>query len=120
MKHAQEIDIHKIGPHGTLKSYVIGFILSMALTLFAFFLVDQQVLQSSDLVITIVTLAVIQMVIQLIFFFHMNKESPPFWNLCIFLFMALVLGIVVIGTLWVMYHLNYNMDMSHMPTHGSF
>lgn len=117
MKHHPEtFDINTIGPHGSLIEYIIGFVLSLILTLAAFYLVSEHILSGLELTLTIVGLAVTQFVIQLIFFFHMGKEVSPHWNLYTFLFMLLVMFILVVGTFWIMYHLNYNMEeMMNIP-----
>src|SRR3546814_1615888 len=39
----------------------------------------------------------------------MGKGSDSRWNLIMFLFMVLVVFIVVVGSLWIMANLNYNM-----------
>lgn len=100
-------------------TYVIGFILSIILTLAAYLLVDQHVVSGhmawghSFLMVAVVALALVQMIVQLIFFLHLGRESKPYWNLIVFLYAFLLVTIIVIGSLWVMYHLNYN--MMHMP-----
>ncbi len=100
--------------HGSLKSYSLGFGLSIFLTLVAFLPVLRHVhshhLIYSDnwLIFWVTGLAVVQLVIQLLFFLHLGRESKPRWNLTIFLFMLMVVVIIVAGSLWIMYHLNYN------------
>ena len=92
----------------TIKSYVIGFILSIVLTLIAYFLVIDNMLSRNPLLATIIILALLQMWIQLKFFLHIGHESYPRWKLLSFLFMGLVLFILVFGSLWIMSELNYN------------
>ncbi|MFA6916103.1 MAG: cytochrome o ubiquinol oxidase subunit IV [Parachlamydiales bacterium] len=118
MRHPPEtIDLNKIGPHGTLKDYIFGFVLSLLLTLTAFYLASEHVFEGWNLVLAIIGLAVVQFIVQMIFFFHIGKEASPQWNLYSFLFMLLIMFILVIGTFWIMYHLNYNMDENmKMPT----
>jgi cytochrome o ubiquinol oxidase operon protein cyoD len=57
----------------------------------------------------IVTLALIQLFIQLVFFLHLDRGSKPRWNLGILAFAILVVVIIVFGSLWIMANLNYNM-----------
>lgn len=99
--------------HGTLKSYLIGFIVSLILTILSFTLVAAKLLSGSGLVYTIATLALIQATLQLLFFLHLGKEAKPRWETLIFGFMVLMLLIIVIGTLWIMSDLNDRM-MSNM------
>lgn len=101
---------------GTVKFYMLGFILCILLTLAAYFLVAQSLLTGMTLIFAILGLGVIQMAVQLIFFMHLAGEKNPHWNLLVFFFMLLVLVIIVFGSLWIMYNLNYRemppMDMS--------
>lgn len=100
--------------------YVSGFILSLVLTLMAFWLVFQAIdgdgsrLPVGTITMMLVGLAVVQLLIQLFFFLHLGHEAKPKWNLTIFLFMLIVLGILVFGSLWIMDNLNYNMTPQEM------
>lgn len=95
--------------HGTFKSYFVGFILSIALTLGAYFLVVQHSFSRHALIWTLVGFGIAQALVQLLFFLHLGSESKPRWNLLVFLFMTLVLVIVVGGTIWIMLDLNNRM-----------
>lgn len=95
--------------HGSIITYSVGFILSVMLTAEAFLAVSKRIFAGGQLVAFVTALAVAQLLVQLIFFLHLGRESKPRWNLTVFLFMLLVLGIVVIGSLWIMHNLNYNM-----------
>jgi len=90
-------------------SYVIGFVVSIILTLTSYTLVQKHLLPMAGLVATIVVLAVAQLVTQLIFFLHLGEEKGARWKLMTFVFALIMVVIVVGGSVWVMYHLNYNM-----------
>lgn len=100
--------------HGTLKSYLIGFIASLLLTCASFLLVATRVLSAQTLLYTIIILALLQALVQLRLFLHLGQEAKPRWETFVFYFMVLTLLVVAIGSLWVMYDLNYRM-MSPMP-----
>jgi cytochrome o ubiquinol oxidase operon protein cyoD len=96
----------------TLKSYVIGFVLSVLLTLAAYFLVtDPAYFHASYgmIVPIILILAIIQLLVQLIFFMHLAHESGPRWKLAVLISTIGIVLIVVVGSIWIMNHLNYNM-----------
>lgn len=95
--------------HGTLLSYSVGFALSIILTLAAYVSVVNKSQNARTVVIIIVGLAIAQLLTQLLFFLHLGRESKPRLRLVVFLFMTLVLGILVIGSLWIMDNLDYNM-----------
>ena len=100
---------------GTLRAYVIGYLLSVALTLTAFGLVEAhihaayQATSNNPIIAVIMGLAIVQFFIQLYFFLHLGKETSPRWKLWTFGFMLGVVIILVVGSLWIMANLNYRM-----------
>jgi cytochrome o ubiquinol oxidase subunit IV len=94
---------------GSLKSYVTGFVLSIVLTGIPFALVMTSHLTHLAIVITIVVFAVIQILVHLVFFLHLNTSSDQHWNLLVFAYTVVLLGILVGGSIWIMFHLDYNM-----------
>jgi len=101
---------------GNLASYLAGFGLSVVLTLAAFLLVYQhnhsqsQVFSHKYLMGALLGLAIVQLFVQLLFFLHLDRESKPFWNLQVAILAAGVVLILVIGSIWIMNNLNYNMN----------
>ncbi len=100
--------------NATLKSYITGFILSIILTLAAYLAVMNHMFDGGVLLTIILFFAFLQMLVQLVFFLHMAKESRPHWNLVMLLSFASVIFIMVVGSLWIMHHLNYNMSPMQM------
>jgi cytochrome o ubiquinol oxidase operon protein cyoD len=96
--------------HGSVASYSIGFILSLVLTMTAYLSVVNHWLAGKSLMALIIGLAIAQLMVQLLFFLHLGSEAKPRHRLLIFLFMAMVLAIVVAGSIWIMDSLNYRMD----------
>ncbi len=100
---------------GSLASYVAGFVLSVVLTLAAYVIVRIHLssgsfaLPHAVLIPAILGLAVVQLVIQLFFFLHIGKESGPRWNLAVLAATIGLIFIIVVGSIWIMNHLNYNM-----------
>lgn len=92
----------------TITRYTIGFVLSLLLSLAAYYYV---VLGGSEtwLLPVLGILAITQMVVQLLFFLHLGEEVRPRYRLASFGFMLIILIIVVVGSLWVMVNLNQNM-----------
>jgi cytochrome o ubiquinol oxidase subunit IV len=106
--------------HGSLRSYLIGFGLSVVLTAIPFWLVMSGVLDSSRATaLTIMVFAAAQIVVHMIFFLHMSARSENGWTMMALIFTLVIVGITLSGSLWVMYHLNVNMmpghAMSQMP-----
>ncbi|MBW3569163.1 cytochrome o ubiquinol oxidase subunit IV [Candidatus Parcubacteria bacterium] len=96
-------------------TYITGFIISVILTLEAYFLVVREALPYWILIFTVFALAVIQTFVQLFFFLHLDSESKPRWKMTTFLFAGLVVIIVVFGSLWIMTNLHYNQEKSYSP-----
>lgn len=88
-------------------SYIVGFVLSVALTLLAYALVVMEIFTGITLLLVVTGVAVLQLVVQMVFFLHIGRGSK--WKLLTLIFTVVFLAIVVVGTIWVMHHLNYNM-----------
>ncbi len=106
--------------HGSLKSYLIGFGLSVILTAVPFWLVMSGALDSKQTTgLVIMAFAVVQIVVHMIFFLHMNVRSENGWTMMALIFTLVLVIITLTGSLWVMYHLDTNMmpsmDMRQMP-----
>lgn len=111
---------HHTGNRGSLRAYTIGFIVSIVLTLAAYILVKEfaGAISYGFLLFAIISLAVAQLLVQLQFFIHLGTESKPRWNKLMFIFMLIILLIVVVGSLWIMNNLHYNMMApSEMEAH---
>jgi cytochrome o ubiquinol oxidase operon protein cyoD len=99
--------------HGTYRSYLTGFVISAVLTIIPFAMVMMGDFSDTLTIAVIVGFAVVQIVVQMIYFLHLHPKSEGGWNLLAFLFTAIILVIVISGSLWVMHHLDSNM----MPAH---
>jgi cytochrome o ubiquinol oxidase subunit IV len=108
---------------GSYRAYLIGFGLSLVFTLTAYAFTWQHVESHHSafphqlLIPIIVILALAQLITQLVFFLHLGRESKPRWNLMVFLFAVMIVGIVVFGSLWIMQSLNYRMHPKSTETY---
>jgi len=64
----------------------------------------------------IMGLGLVQIIVHLVFFLHMNTSSGQFWNNAAFVFALIIRWDLVVGSLWIMYHLNMNMMPGMMPS----
>jgi cytochrome o ubiquinol oxidase subunit IV len=94
---------------GSLLSYTIGFLLSVGLTLLAFWAAPTF---GSVAAVAIVGLALVQLVVQLVFFLHLGAGLSS--RLTLLLFTLVIIGILVLGTLWIM----TNLERLHQHTPG--
>jgi cytochrome o ubiquinol oxidase operon protein cyoD len=95
--------------HGTLKSYWIGFSSAVALTLLAYFLASSRAFSGWVQYGSLGMLGLVQAWILFYLFMDVGKEPNPQWNLISFLFTIMVTLILVLGSIWIMSHLNYNL-----------
>ena len=111
---------HDSASHGTLSSYLIGFGLSVVLTAIPFWLVMSGAIDSkAATAIVVMAFAIVQIVVHMIYFLHMNTRSENGWTMMALIFTVIMVVIALTGSLWVMHHLNVNMmpvhNMSQMP-----
>jgi cytochrome o ubiquinol oxidase operon protein cyoD len=98
------------GAHGTFRSYMTGFILSVILTAVPFWLVMSDVLEDTlKTSIIIMALAAVQIVVHMIYFLHMNTKSEGGWTFMALAFTLTLVVITLVGSIWVMYHMDQNM-----------
>lgn len=96
--------------HGTRRDYVIGFVLSVILTAIPFGLVMSGVIADARITAGLcMAFALVQIVVHMIYFLHMNAKSENGWTLMALIFTVIIVTICLAGSLWVMYHMNANM-----------
>ncbi|MDE3045972.1 MAG: cytochrome o ubiquinol oxidase subunit IV [Verrucomicrobiota bacterium] len=106
---------HADPEQGSYKTYWLGFLLSVALTLAAYFSVEAHLFSRTAVLGLIFGFGFLQVIVQMILFLHLGHEKKPHWNFLTFSFMLAVLLILVFGSLWIMWTLDYNvMSMPEM------
>lgn len=93
---------------------IIGFGLSLIFTLIAYFIMVRPQFFHLNLgmaLSSLFILAALQSVVQLLFFLDLMDEKGIRWNLAVFLSTLAIIFTIIVGTLWIMNHLNYNMMM---------
>ena len=91
-------DDHDSGaPHSTLKGYLTGFVLAAILTALSFWLVMGKVFDSSTTTaIVILAVGVVQIVVHMVYFLHMNGKAEGGWTMLALLF-TLVLVVITLS-----------------------
>ena len=105
-------DAHHVdggAPHGTRRSYLIGFALSVVLTAIPFAVVMTGGLAPQTAAGLCMVFAVAQILVHMVYFLHMNSRSENGWTLMALIFTVIIVVIALTGSLWVMYHMNLNM-----------
>lgn len=116
--HGHDDHHHDAGPHSTFSGYMWGFVLSIILTAIPFWLVMGNIISDrSTAVMVLGGFAVVQILVHMVFFLHMNGKIEGGWTLLSTIFTVVFVAIGIAGTLWVMFHMNTNMMPQHtMPT----
>lgn len=91
------------------RKYILGFILSLILTLVPYYAVTHGVSSKLLLGAILAIAAISQVYVQLYYFLHLGQEAKPRWKAYSLYFAVMILVILVFGSLWVMNNLNYNM-----------
>ena len=94
---------------GNVKQYTIGFILSVILTIIPFGMVMAGGFSRGLLVAVIAITAIAQVLIQLVYFLHMNSSSEQRWNVIAFVYTIVCIAVLLIGSVWIMNYLHLNM-----------
>jgi len=92
-----------------LRSYLTGFVLALVLTAIPFGLVYFKLLSVGPAIAVIAVAAVIQVVVHLRFFLHIDFKRTPRDDLLALAFAAFLICIMVGGSLWIMIDLYYRM-----------
>lgn len=93
---------HQEHSHGSVKSYTIGFLLSIVLTIIPLVVVMNGMLEKTGTIVLILVAAILQFAVQLVFFMHLKEGENARWNM-----MALILGLIILltivaGSIWIM------------------
>ena len=101
------------GEHNSLtkgiSGYVIGLVLALGLTAASFWLIKNHLIYGPGIPMAIITLAIAQMGIHLVFFLHLSTGPDNINNVMALAFGILIVCLVIFGSMWIMGHLNHNM-----------
>ena len=113
MPAAPQLSKVPTSPHGeeiTIKPYLVGGVLALVLTAIPFGLVATRALPPIQLFVVIGAAAITQVIVHLRYFLHLDLKPSSQNKLIALCFAGVVLLIVVGGTLWIMFDLDYRMQ----------
>jgi cytochrome o ubiquinol oxidase subunit IV len=103
-------------PHDNIVSevtaYVIGLAFALILTGVSFWVASTSSLWGPGVAVGLVVLAIAQMGVHLVFFLHITSGPDNTNNVLALAFGVLIVFLVMIGTIWIMVHMNANMGVS--------
>ncbi|WP_375428750.1 cytochrome o ubiquinol oxidase subunit IV [uncultured Sphingomonas sp.] len=94
---------------GGIRGYVVGLIAAAGLTLASFWAVQTSVIYVPGVPVFLIALAIGQMGVHLVFFLHITTGPDNANNVLALAFGVLIVGLVLVGSIWIMSHLNHNM-----------
>jgi cytochrome o ubiquinol oxidase subunit IV len=96
--------------------YIVGLFLAALITAVAFFLVGTALVWRPSIPVALLVLAVAQMGVHLVFFLHITTGPDNYNNVLALAFGVLIVGLILIGSMWIMTNMNQNMAPMQMPT----
>ena len=107
------LDVAPGQPHNNILSesllYIVGLALALILTGVSFWVASTGVLWGPGVAVGLVVLAIAQIGIHLVFFLHITSGPDNTNNVLALAFGALIVFLVMIGTIWIMGHMDANM-----------
>ena len=107
------LDVAPGVPHSNIVSesvaYVIGLALALILTGVSFWVASTGTLWGPGVAVGLIVLAIAQMGVHLVFFLHITSGPDNTNNILALAFGVLIVFLVMIGTIWIMTHMDANM-----------
>lgn len=92
--------------HVSLSKYMVGFVLAIVLTVISFGIVAVGLQLKWLAVLGLIVAAVVQILVHLHYFLHLDRSKEMSWNLVTIVFTSLIVFIFIAGTVWVIVSLN--------------
>lgn len=92
-----------------IRGYVVGLVLAAALTAASFYVAGSGLIWAPGIPVALVALAIAQMGVHLVFFLHVTSGPDNTNNVLALAFGVLIVALVLVGSLWIMAHLNHNL-----------
>jgi len=104
-------------PHAPIEGlgvYLLGLVLATLLTGVSFFIARTTLVWQPSIPIALAVLAIAQMGVHLVFFLHITTGPDNVNNVMALAFGVLIVMLIIIGSIWIMIHMNANMMLMPM------
>jgi len=112
----EKLNVAPGAPHDSMLtetiSYVVGLGLALLLTGISFWVASTSSLWGPGIAVGLMVLAIAQMGVHLVFFLHITSGPDNTNNVLALAFGVLIVFLVMVGTIWIMAHMNNNMGVS--------
>jgi len=95
------------GLHGSRRSYFVGFAAALILTLASFAAASTHLIYGPSVPVLLGVLAIAQMGVHLVFFFHISSAPDQTNNFLSLAFGIFIVGLIVFGSMIIMANLNH-------------
>jgi cytochrome o ubiquinol oxidase subunit IV len=92
-----------------IRGYVLGLALATLITVVAFFVSGTSLVWQPSIPVALIVLAIAQMGVHLVFFLHITTGPESLNNTLALAFGLLIVFLLIVGSMWIMTHLNHNM-----------
>ena len=92
-----------------IRGYLVGLGLSVLATVVAFFLTGTSLVWQPSIPAALIVLAIAQMGVHIVFFLHITTRPDSMNNVMALTFGVFVVFVLIVGSVWIMFHLNQNM-----------
>ena len=92
-----------------IRGYLVGFGLSVLATVVAFFLSGTSLVWQPSIPAALIVLAIAQMGVHIVFFLHITTRPDSINNVMALVFGIFIVFVLIVGSVWIMTHLNHNM-----------
>ncbi|WP_174292350.1 cytochrome o ubiquinol oxidase subunit IV [Sphingomonas bacterium] len=105
-------------PAAGIRGYVVGLVLAALLTGASFLVAAGGLVWAPGIPVALIALAIGQMGVHLVFFLHITSGPDNTNNTLALAFGVLIVGLVLVGTLWIMANLSHNMVSMEAMMHA--
>jgi cytochrome o ubiquinol oxidase subunit IV len=92
-----------------IRGYLVGLGLSVLATVVAFFLTGTSLVWQPSIPAALIVLAIAQMGVHVVFFLHITTRPDSMNNVMALTFGVFIVFVLIVGSMWIMTHLNHNM-----------
>jgi cytochrome o ubiquinol oxidase operon protein cyoD len=89
--------------------YLVGLGFATLLTIVSFFIARTTLVWGPSIPVALCVLAIAQMGVHLVFFIHITSGPDNVNNVMALAFGVLIVFLLIVGSLWIMTHMNHNM-----------
>jgi cytochrome o ubiquinol oxidase subunit IV len=92
-----------------IRGYLIGLGLAVLATIVSFYISGATLVWQPSIPAALIVLAIAQIGVHIVFFLHITTRPDSMNNVMALTFGVFVVFVLIVGSVWIMFHLNHNM-----------